>query len=79
MSIYKICPHCRASLDPGEACGCIAARYDVLTPDNRARLDSFAPELTASLGVPVADIIRSASVKTCSWSGSANRRKEPKS
>ena len=27
MSIYKICPHCGAHLDAGEACDCIAARY----------------------------------------------------
>ena len=47
MGIYKICPHCGAHLDPGEACDCIAARYEMLTPDNRARLDSFALELAA--------------------------------
>lgn len=47
MSIYKICPYCGASLDPGEACDCIAACYDVLTPDNRARLYSFARKLAA--------------------------------
>ena len=34
MGIYKICPHCGAHLDPGEACDCIAARYASLTPAN---------------------------------------------
>lgn len=47
MGIYKVCPYCGARLDPGEPCDCIAARYDVLTPDNRARLDRLARELAA--------------------------------
>lgn len=47
MSIYKICPHCGAHLDPGEACDCIAARYDALSAENRARLETFAMELMA--------------------------------
>lgn len=48
MGIYKICPHCGAHLDPGETCDCIAARYDLLTPANRDRLDAFAMELIAA-------------------------------
>lgn len=47
MGIYKICPHCGARLDPGEVCDCIAARYDALSPDNRARLDCFILALEA--------------------------------
>lgn len=47
MGIYKICPHCGAHLDPGEACDCIAARYGFLTPANRDCLDAFALELIA--------------------------------
>ena len=47
MGIYKICPHCGAHLDPGEACDCIAARYDALTQANRERLDRFILELSA--------------------------------
>ena len=47
MGIYKICPHCGAHLDRGEACDCIAARYDALTQANRDRLDAFAVELMA--------------------------------
>ena len=47
MSIYKICPHCGAHLDPGELCDCIAARYDFLIPANRDRLDAFTMELIA--------------------------------
>lgn len=47
MGIYKICPHCWAHLDPGEACDCIAARYAVLSSANRERIDSFIVELTA--------------------------------
>ena len=47
MGIYKICPHCLAHLDPGEACDCIADRYEALTKANRERLDSFLAELTA--------------------------------
>lgn len=47
MGIYKICPHCGAHLDPGEACDCIAARYASLTPANRERLDSFTAKLMA--------------------------------
>lgn len=48
MGIYKICPHCGARLDPGEACDCIAARYESLTPANRDLLDTFAMELIAA-------------------------------
>lgn len=48
MGIYKICPHCGASLDVGEACDCIAARYESLTPANRDRLDTLAMELIAA-------------------------------
>ena len=47
MGIYKICPYCGAHLDPGEACDCIAARYDALSPANRERLDGFLAELSA--------------------------------
>lgn len=45
MGIYKICPHCGANLDAGEACDCIAARYASLSPANRERLDTFAMKL----------------------------------
>lgn len=47
MGNYKVCPHCGAHLDTGEACDCITARYAALSPANRDRLDTFAAELAA--------------------------------
>ena len=36
----KVCPYCGAHLDPGESCGCVAAKYSRLTPENRDKFDT---------------------------------------
>lgn len=42
MSYYKVCLHCGAHLDPGEACDCTLRIYNRLTPENKRKVDAFA-------------------------------------
>lgn len=55
MSYYSTCPHCGAHLDPGESCSCIEARYNRLTPENKAKyckmLDRLLKEQETPAGV----------------------------
>lgn len=41
MSYFKVCPHCGAHLDPGEACDCFRSKYARLTPENKRKIDDF--------------------------------------
>lgn len=52
MKIYKTCPYCGASLDPGEICDCLDILSDVAMPfvrDAKRRKDKeTAPSVTST-------------------------------
>lgn len=39
MSYYKVCLHCGAHLDPGEACDCAGSMYSRLTEENKRKVN----------------------------------------
>lgn len=38
----NICQYCGAHLGPGEVCSCVLSEYDLLTPEDKRKVDSFA-------------------------------------
>lgn len=41
MSYYRTCPHCRATLDPGEICECVQSSFSQLTDENKIKINAL--------------------------------------
>lgn len=40
-SYYKTCPHCGATLDPGEICECVRSSFSQLTDENKIKINAL--------------------------------------
>mgnify|MGYP001054710247 CR=1 FL=1 len=41
MSYYRTCPHCGATLDPGEICECVQSSFSQLTDENKININAL--------------------------------------
>ncbi len=41
MSYYRTCPHCGATLDPGEICECVQSSFSQLTDENKIKINAL--------------------------------------